>query len=114
VNEHLAGGNDLRNAKDVFHVAQQFIQHCVPRAHCTLLLFDGAFGNAGPRRLSDRELELFQLLGRGLGSSEIANAMGLSVKTVEGYEACIQNKLDLESATTLSHFAADWYRGANH
>lgn len=67
----------------------------------------------GPRRLSDRELELFQLLGHGLGPSEIANAMGLSVKTVEGYEARIQNKLDLESATALSRFAVDWYRGAN-
>jgi DNA-binding CsgD family transcriptional regulator len=61
--------------------------------------------------LSDRELELFQLLGRGFGPSEIARELGLSIKTVEGYESRIRIKLRLENSTALSRFAVGWYRG---
>jgi DNA-binding NarL/FixJ family response regulator len=65
---------------------------------------------SGPETLSDRELELFQLLGRGLKPSQIAQAMDLSVKTVEGYAARIEDKLGLAGIDDLRRIAADWCR----
>ena len=51
--------------------------------------------------LSDRELEVFELTGRGLGTREIAERLHLSVKTVESYRARIKDKLNLKTAAEL-------------
>ncbi len=58
--------------------------------------------------LSDRELEVFELTGRGLGTRDIAERLHLSVKTVESYRARIKNKLNLDSATELMQHAVQW------
>jgi len=69
----------------------------------------GDVADAGPvDRLSDRELEVFQALGRGRGTREISEALHLSVKTVEGYRAQIKQKLGLESGAELVHHAVRW------
>jgi DNA-binding NarL/FixJ family response regulator len=60
------------------------------------------------RRLSDREFEVFQLIGQGVGTSEIAIRLHLSVKTVEVHRANIKQKLDLETATELVRYAVRW------
>lgn len=59
-------------------------------------------------RLSDRELEVFRLLGRGRGTREIAEALNLSVKTVETYRAHIMTKLQLRHAPELIQHAVQW------
>jgi DNA-binding NarL/FixJ family response regulator len=59
-------------------------------------------------RLSDRELEVFTLIGRGCGAAEIADRLGLSVKTVNAYRDHIKDKLDLPSASDLRKFAVEW------
>lgn len=59
-------------------------------------------------RLSDRELEVFRLLGRGRGTREIAEALHLSVKTVETYRAHIMEKLQLRHATELIQHAVQF------
>ena len=56
-------------------------------------------------RLSDRELEVFEMIGRGKGTSEIAKLLHLSVKTIEGYRANIKSKLGLKSALELVRHA---------
>lgn len=56
-------------------------------------------------RLSDRELEVFGLIGQGRGTREIAEQLNLSVKTVESHRAHIKEKLDLKTATELVHRA---------
>jgi DNA-binding NarL/FixJ family response regulator len=56
-------------------------------------------------RLSDRELEVFGLIGEGRGTREIAEQLHLSVKTVESHRAHIKEKLDLKNATELVHRA---------
>ena len=61
--------------------------------------------------LSDRELEVFELTGRGLSTREIAERLHLSPKTVESYRARTKNKLDLESATELMQHAVRWVEG---
>ncbi len=58
--------------------------------------------------LSDRELEVFELTGRGQGTREISERLHLSVKTVESYRARIKNKLNLASAAELMQHAVQW------
>ena len=63
-------------------------------------------GNVG--RLSDRELQVFSEIGKGLSTREIALACGLNVKTVQTYREQIKRKLGLRNATELIHFATHW------
>ena len=58
--------------------------------------------------LSDRELQVFSLIGRGFGASRLASELHLSVKTIETYQAHIKQKLGLHSATELSEKATHW------
>ena len=59
-------------------------------------------------RLSDREFEVFQLIGHGKGTRDIAEQLHLSVKTVEVHRANIKEKLNLQTATELVRFAVRW------
>ncbi len=58
--------------------------------------------------LSDRELEIFQLIGRGLTMKEIGENLHLSPKTVEAHRAHIREKLQVNSAAELVAYAARW------
>jgi DNA-binding NarL/FixJ family response regulator len=64
-------------------------------------------------QLSDRELEVFQLIGQGRGTREIAKELHLSVKTVETHRAHIKQKLNLKHANELVHFASQWVQTQN-
>ena len=59
-------------------------------------------------RLSDRELEVFRLIGQGHGTRKIAEELHLSVKTIETYRAHIKEKLGLSNATELVRQAVQW------
>lgn len=59
-------------------------------------------------RLSDRELQVFELIGKGKATKEIADDLNLSVKTVETYRANIKEKLGLRDATELVRFSIRW------
>ncbi len=66
-------------------------------------------GSADPAvELSDRELEVFHLLGRGRSSGEIARSLGISEKTVHTHRESIKRKLGLASASELVHAATLW------
>jgi DNA-binding NarL/FixJ family response regulator len=58
--------------------------------------------------LTDRELEVFRLIGEGHGTRQIAEELHLSVKTVESYQAHIKDKLSLRSARELIQHAIQW------
>lgn len=58
--------------------------------------------------LTDRELEVFRLIGEGHGTRQIAEELHLSVKTVESYQAHIKEKLSLRSARELVQHAIQW------
>jgi len=58
--------------------------------------------------LSDRELEVFGLIGQGHGTRPIAEKLHLSVKTIESHRAHIKEKLNLQNATELVHHAIQW------
>jgi DNA-binding NarL/FixJ family response regulator len=77
------------------------------------LLFGAAVGRKAPLQsplevLSDRELEVFEMTGRGLPTREIAERLHLSVKTVESYRARIKQKLNIETGTELLQQAVQW------
>jgi DNA-binding NarL/FixJ family response regulator len=75
-----------------------------------LEIFSGRRGEtASPmEKLSDREFEVFQLIGQGKGTRDIADHLHLSVKTVEVHRANIKQKLNLNSATDLVRQAVRW------
>jgi DNA-binding NarL/FixJ family response regulator len=58
--------------------------------------------------LSDRELEVFRLIGEGHGTRKIAEELHLSVKTVESYQAHIKEKLSLKNGRELVQRAIQW------
>jgi len=58
--------------------------------------------------LSDRELQVFQLLGRGFGTRQVAEQLNVSIKTVEAYRANIKDKLNLKSSAELVQHAIHW------
>lgn len=62
----------------------------------------------GVDTLSDRELEVFLLIGRGHGTRQIAEKLFLSAKTIETYRAHIKDKLGLADATELLQYAIQW------
>ncbi len=66
----------------------------------------------GIERLSDRELEVFELIGRGYPTRKIAEMLQLSVKTIETHRAHIKQKLKLTNATELVHRAYHWIETA--
>lgn len=58
--------------------------------------------------LTDREQEIFRMIGLGLGTSEIAAKVNRSVKTIEAHRANLKTKLGLRNAHELNRFAANW------
>jgi DNA-binding NarL/FixJ family response regulator len=58
--------------------------------------------------LSDRELEVLQLIGQGHGTRQIAEDLCLSVKTIESHRAHIKEKLTLKTAPEMVRFAVQW------
>lgn len=58
--------------------------------------------------LTDRELEVFELLGNGYGTREIAEKLHRSVKTIETHRERIKEKLQIDSATDLIKHAVQW------
>jgi DNA-binding NarL/FixJ family response regulator len=60
------------------------------------------------KSLSDRELEVFQLIGQWKKTRDIAGELHLSIKTIEYYREQIKRKLNLKSASELTHYATSW------
>jgi len=76
-------------------------------------LLSGIVGGSAPEvspidRLSDREFEVFEMIGRGQQMRDIASKLHLSVKTVEAHREHIKKKLNLDSANELLTYALQW------
>src|SRR5271163_1763285 len=81
-------------------IANSMLQHYVRGSHPS--------ERSSVAELTDRELEVFRLIGEGLGTRQIAETLHLSVKTVESYQAHIKEKLCLRSARELVQHAVEW------
>ena len=80
------------------------------------VLGQGRSGGAAPAagtdpigRLSNRELQVLNLIGRGQSSREAAKALGLSIKTVETHRQSLKRKLNLATNAQLVQYAINWY-----
>ncbi len=90
-------------AGDIY-VTPRFSERLVFKAIHSL---EGGMGSPVDR-LSDRELEVLRLLGKGLGTRDIARTLHLSVKTIETHRAHIKEKLGFKEAAEMVRFAIDW------
>jgi len=80
-------------------------------ADIALKILTGVFaakGLTGVAQLTDRELEIFRLIGSGAPTREIAERLHLGRPTVETYRRRIKTKLRLQSGSRLSHEAFRW------
>lgn len=59
-------------------------------------------------RLTDREVEVFEMIGRGLTSRQIAAKLDLSPKTIDAHRERIKQKLELKNVTELTKHAIQW------
>ena len=84
---------------------ERFVSESLKRSLETRREVDG-----GPSsRLSARELQVISLIGRGLGTREIAESLSLSVKTVETHRLTIKRKLALDTNAQLVQYAIKWH-----
>jgi DNA-binding NarL/FixJ family response regulator len=58
--------------------------------------------------LSDRELEVFEMIAQGLTTQQIAAKLDLSRKTIETHRENIKTKLDLSNSASLARYAIEW------
>jgi DNA-binding NarL/FixJ family response regulator len=69
----------------------------------------GSRAVGGTEALTDRELQIFQLVGRGKSTREIANELNVSVHTIDSHREHIRAKLDLRNGTELIQRAVQWH-----
>lgn len=62
--------------------------------------------------LSDRELQVYELIGQGLGTTQIARTLHLSVKTIESHKEKLKRKLSLPSSSELQIMAVEWQKSS--
>jgi len=81
-----------------------------------LEIFSGRRGDVAKspvEKLTDREFEVFQLIGQGLETKQVADKLHLSPKTIEIHRANIKAKLQLRSMTELIRYSARWVESQN-
>ena len=94
-----------RVAQDEIYVSRRLSERLIFKA----IHADGQDAESPLYRLSDRELEVFRWIGKGLGTREIAETLNLSVKTVETHRAHIKEKLSFKHANEMVRFAHEWH-----
>jgi DNA-binding NarL/FixJ family response regulator len=62
-------------------------------------------------RLSNRELQILHMIGKGMSTRETANSLNLSIKTVESHRQRIKRKLNLTTGAQLVQYAVNWFAG---
>ena len=92
---HILGGDVYLSDRLTKRMLQQFVN-----------------GSVSPRdplaKLSDRELEVYRLIGAGHSTRQIADELHVSTKTIESYQAHIKEKLALRNARELVQHAVEW------
>lgn len=103
------GGEKLIAA--IRHVLSGKIYVSESMSHHILEIFSGGqtrLDRSSIEKLSDREFEVFQSLGEGLSSQQIAKKLHLSAKTVDAHRANIKTKLSIKTTAELISYAARW------
>jgi DNA-binding NarL/FixJ family response regulator len=108
VMKHEAAGSIVRAIRTVA-AGGIFVSEAVSARLLQRLAARGGPGDDSPLgALSNRELHVLELIGRGLGTREIAELLHISIKTVESYRARLKEKMNLRSGIELTRFAVRW------
>lgn len=114
VMKHEAMANVVHAIHEVFN-GRPYLSPAMAAQVITKFAHGASEGETDPTaRLSDRELEILELIGKGTEVRQIAKLLHLSPKTVETHRAHIKDKLDLKNAREVARFAVQWLdaRGA--
>ncbi|HEX4697698.1 MAG TPA: response regulator transcription factor [Candidatus Udaeobacter sp.] len=114
VMKHEAMANVVQAIREVFN-GHPYLSPAMAAQVITKFAHRQAEGEVDAvERLSDRELEILELIGKGHEVRQIANLLHLSPKTVETHRAHIKDKLDLKNSREVARFALQWLsaRGA--
>src|SRR5436305_3451888 len=108
VMKHEAMANVIQAIREVFS-GRPYLSPAMAAQVITKFAHRQAEGEADAvERLSDRELEILELIGKGNDVRQIAKLLHLSPKTVETHRAHIKEKLNLQNARQVTHFAVQW------
>jgi len=108
VMKHEAMANVIQAIHEVFN-GRPYLSPAMAAQVITKFSHRNADGAADPvERLSDRELEILELIGKGNEVRQIAKLLHLSPKTVETHRAHIKEKLGLKNAREVARFALQW------
>src|SRR5436190_19232570 len=114
VMKHEAMANVIQAIREVFN-GRPYLSPAMAAQVITKFAHRQAEGEADATdRLSDRELEILEAIGKGKDMRQIAKLLHLSPKTVETHRAHIKDKLDLKNSREVARFAVQWLqaRGA--
>jgi len=108
VMKHEAMANVVQAIHEIFS-GRPYLSPGMASQVITKFAHGASEGGADPvNRLSDRELEILELIGKGTEVREIAKLLHLSPKTVETHRAHIKEKLQLKNAREVARFAVQW------
>ncbi|MGI9517723.1 MAG: LuxR C-terminal-related transcriptional regulator [Pirellulaceae bacterium] len=106
--KHEEPGHLLNGLRDIL-AGKIVVSDSVAQSLVTsLTASDVLGGEAAIAGLSNRELQVFEMIGQGWSTVEMAQQLGLSVKTVETHRSNLKQKLNIENASRLSRFAMKW------
>jgi DNA-binding NarL/FixJ family response regulator len=113
VMKHEAMANVIHAIHEVFN-GRPYLSPVMAAQVITKFAHRQAEGEADAvERLSDRELEILELIGKGKDVREIAKLLHLSPKTVETHRSHIKDKLDLKNSREVARFALQWLSTRN-
>src|SRR5438128_1734713 len=108
VMKHEAMANVIQAIHEVFN-GRPYLSPAMAAQVITKFAHRGSQSEADAvERLSDRELEILELIGKGNEVRQIAKLLHLSPKTVETHRAHIREKLNLQNARQVTRFAVQW------
>jgi DNA-binding NarL/FixJ family response regulator len=113
VMKHEAMANVIQAIHEVFN-GRPYLSPAMAAQVITKFAHRDAEGETDAvERLSDRELEILELIGKGHEVRQIAKVLHLSPKTVETHRAHIKDKLDLKNSREVARFALQWLSARN-
>jgi DNA-binding NarL/FixJ family response regulator len=108
VNKQEVSRSIVRAIREVLKGKMYLSQRATERM-VQLAVGSKAHAGASPvERLTDREIEIFQMIGQGLTTRQIAGKLGLSPKTVDAHRERIKQRLELKNVTELTKHAVQW------
>jgi DNA-binding NarL/FixJ family response regulator len=100
-----AASQDLLNAIDAVCSGASYLSPTITQQVVDAIARPGDAVPSGAAALTDREREVLQLIAEGMSSKEIANMLGVSLKTVDSHRSNLMEKLDIHKVSGLVRFA---------